>query len=316
MSTDGNINSIKTFLNIFHGHILTDRNICNHIDASSQDMFDISFQNIMGQAIIRNTITQHTAQFGTLFIYRYLMTHLRQEISSSQTAGAAADDPYCLACGFMQDLSGLKFCMIHRKAFQTADIHSIIYHGTTTVRFTGVFTYISAGRRERIVLTDQFHSFFISAFIHQCHITGNIHMGRAGRNTGYGMAQGRNAAAMEYMFFIVFAETADAFQHHMGTFVTDGTACRIGNDSGCTFDGIDGFQRCFLIQHLFDQIRQLSQTNTAGNALPTGLCMTKAQITQRDIHRTQTISTGTDTTFHIYMQAIQNGLGASGRFNR
>ena len=179
-----------------------------------------------------------------------------------------------------------------------------------------MLAYISTGRREWIILADQFYCIFISALAHQCHITGHIHMGRTGRYARYRMAQGRNAASVQQMFLKVFAETADPAQYHVGTFITNGAVSRIGNDFCCSFNRIDGFHGPFLIQYFFDQICQLTQTDTTGHAFPASLGMAQAQIAQRDIYRAQSMGTGTDTAFHILMQAIQNILGTSGCFNR
>ena len=155
MRADGNINCIIAFLDILHRHISADGNIRNHVNACCQNMLDIALQNLLRQTIIRDTIAKHATQLGTLLINRNLMPHLRQIIRRRQPAGTTADNADGFACFLIQDFRRLCLCVIHRKAFQTADIDGIIHHRAATVCFTGMHADIRTGGREGVVLPNQ-----------------------------------------------------------------------------------------------------------------------------------------------------------------
>ncbi len=72
---NGNVHSIVLLLNAGNFDIRTHRNIGVYFDAGRKDMLNIAVQHVLGQAIIRNAVAQHTAQLGALLIHRYLMAH-------------------------------------------------------------------------------------------------------------------------------------------------------------------------------------------------------------------------------------------------
>lgn len=205
--------------------------------------------------------------------------------------------------------------MVHRKPFQAADVHRSIHHAPAAVVLAGMFTYIGAGRREGIVLPDQFQGILVAAVPDQGHVARDIHMGRAGGHTGHRVAETADAPAGEHVFLIVLPEAPDSLQHHGSRFKPNGAVRRIRNAPGRLFDQGDGVQAGRPIQHLFDQHFQLAQPHPAGHAFAAALGVAEAQEIQGHVHRTKPRRTGTDPSVHILIQAVQDRLGPARRFN-
>lgn len=59
--TDGNVNSIIIFLDIFDPDILSNGDACMDIDTRPKDMTDVTVKDFRRQAVIRNAIAEHPA---------------------------------------------------------------------------------------------------------------------------------------------------------------------------------------------------------------------------------------------------------------
>lgn len=61
VGTDGNVNSIIIFLDIFDPDILSNGDACMDIDTRPKDMTDVTVKDLRRQAVIRNAIAEHPA---------------------------------------------------------------------------------------------------------------------------------------------------------------------------------------------------------------------------------------------------------------
>ena len=61
VGTDGNVNSIIIFLDIFDPDILSNGDACMDIDTRPKDMTDVTVKDFRRQAVIRNAIAEHPA---------------------------------------------------------------------------------------------------------------------------------------------------------------------------------------------------------------------------------------------------------------
>ena len=205
--------------------------------------------------------------------------------------------------------------MVHGEPLQAADIHRVVHHPAAAVGLAGVLTDIGAGGGEGIVLPDQAHGVGVPALPHQGDISGHVHVGRAGGDTGHRVAQPADTAAVEQVLLVVLPEAPHPAQHHMGGLIADGAVGGVGDHLGGALDQVDGLRRGGAVQHLLDQLRQLAQADPAGHALSAGLGMAQAQEVQGHVHRAQTRLAGADPPPHVPVQAAQHRLGPPRRLN-
>jgi len=308
---DGDVDRVIPLLELFDGKVRPHGYAGVDLDPCRKDVSQVFVQDLQGQPIVGDAVPEHAAQLGPLFVDGDAVPHEGQVIGSCQASRAAADYSHCLAGSRGRGRRQGRFGMVHSEPLQSADVHRIIYHLPAAVEFAGMFTDVGTDRWERIVLADQFQGLFVMAFPDQGDIAGDIHMGRAGGDTGYWMAESADTAAVEHMFFIIFPEASDSLQHHIRCLIADGTVRRISDHLGSILDQIDGFQGRRPFQHLLDQGFQLSQPHPARDTFPAALGMAEAQEIQRHIHRTEPRRTGTDPAVHILIQAVQDRLGPS-----
>ena len=154
-----------------------------------------------------------------------------------------------------------------------------------------------AGCRERIVLTDQLHSIRIALFLHQSYVTGDIHACGTQCHAGNRLGDMAGAfAAMLDMVDVIFAETLQSRQYHMGCLIADGAVRGIHDVGSGIADQVQCLQSGFTCQHFFHQVLQLSQSHTAGNAFTAGLGMAHFQERKLQIHRAQSGRAGNDSS--------------------
>ena len=309
MGPDGDVHCIVLPLELFYRQVRPYRYPGVDLDPGGQDVVQVFFQDRKRQPVVGDPVPEHAAQLGTLFIHRDAVPHEGQIIGCRQTTRSAADHCHCLAGSWRRNRGMGWLGMVHREPLQPADVHRIIHHLPAAVEFAGMFTHVAADCRERIVLADQVQGFFVMAFPDQGDVAGDIHMGRTGGDTGHRMAETADTAAIEYVLLIIFPETPDSLQHHIGRLIADGTVRRISDHLGGVFDQVDGLQGRRPFQHLLDEGFQLPQSHSAGYAFSAALGMAEAQEIQCHVHRTEPRRTGIDPTVHILIQAIQDRLG-------
>ena len=95
------------------------------------------------------------------------------------------------------------------------------------------------------------------------------------------------------------AEAFQSHQHQMRGIGANGTVCCIHNDPGGLLNPIQNTQLRFALQNFTNHIGQLSQANTAGDTLTTGLRLTQIQKVQRHIYRAQSGRTGGNALLHV-----------------
>ena len=315
MGTDGDIHGIVLLLDLGDLDIRAHRDIGMYLDAGRKDMLDIPVQHILGQAVIGDAVAQHAAQLGPLLIHGYLVAHKGQIVGRRHAAGAAADHGHGFAGGRGLGARQLGFGIIHSIALEPADIHGIVHHAAAALAFARVLAHIGACRRERVILADQLYGIAVAPLADQRDIARDIHMCRAGRHTGHRVAQPADTAAVQHMFFVILAEAAHTFEHHVSGLVADGAVGRIGDHLGGILDQVDGGKVGRAVEHLLDEHSQLRKAHAAGHTLAAGLRVAQAQKIQGHIHRAQAHRACTDAAVHILMQVSQNRLRTARCFN-
>ena len=114
---------------------------------------------------------------------------------------------------------------------------------------------------------------------------------------------------------VIVAEALHTLQDHARGLVADRAVCRILNDTGGFLDQVDGLERGGRVEHFLQQGGQLPEPDAAGHALATGLCVAQAQEGERHIDRAEPRRAGADAVFHVAVQAFDNGLRPSRRFD-
>ena len=171
------------------------------------------------------------------------------------------------------------------------------------------------GARERIVLTNEAHRVGVALFVDERDIARNIHTCRTQRDTGHRLGQSRDAAMVNHVLNVIFPEALHAVQYHLGRLGTDGAVGRIGNDARSLFDQVNSFEVCLTVEYRLDQPGQLTQTDTAGRALTTGLRVAQTQERERHVDRTQSRRAGCNAAFYVTVEPFHHGLCAAGRLD-
>lgn len=171
------------------------------------------------------------------------------------------------------------------------------------------------GTRERIVLTNETHCVGVALFVDERDIARNIHACRTQRDTGHRLGQSGDAAMVNHVLDIVFPEALHAAQYHLSRLGADGAIGRIGNDARGLFDQVDGFEICLTAEYRLDQSGQLTQTDTAGRALTTGLRAAQTQERERHVDWAQSRRAGGNAAFYVTVETFHHCLCAAGRLD-
>ena len=315
MGADGDVETVVIALQLVEGNVFThgDAGVC--LDTGGEDGCDLRVQLLPGEAIGGNAVAQHAAQLVALFEDGDLVAHQCQIIRAAQTAGAAADDSHLLAggCGALRlgNIAGV----VHGVALQIADIDGVIDHAAAAAGLTGMLANISAGHRHGIVLADQAHGVGAAAFAHQCHVAGDIHTGGAQGHTGHRHLQTGQTPVVADVLLIIIPESLQTVDHQTGGVATDSAVGGIDDGTGRLFDDVQGGHRGAAVQHLLDELAQLSQTDTAGDAFAAALGVAHLQKGVGHVHRAQAGRAGLNMPFHITVQVFQHRLCAAGGFD-
>ena len=315
MGTDGDVNAVKLVTELVEGNVRTYVHVGIGFNTHREDGLNFCIQLLTGEAVGGDAVAQHTAQFLVLFKDGGLMTHAGQIVGTAEAAGAAADNGHLLTRGGSAGRMGHNAGIIHSETLNAADVQRIVDHAAAAAGFAGMLADVSASHRHGIILTNEADSVSITASMHQGHIAGNIHTGGAHGHTGNRCLQGGKAAMVLHMLLIVITEALQAVYHQTGGITTDGTVSGVDDAAGGFFNDVDGLHGSLTIQHLGDQLRQLTQADTAGYALTTGLGMAQLQKAQRHVHRTQARRRGGNTALHIFIEVFHRRLRLAGRLN-
>ena len=315
MGPDGDVHRVKAVLNGFHGKVPADGDPRPHRDAGGQDVGNVPVQDVLGQAIVGDAVAEHAAQLGALLIDGDLVAHERQVVGRRQAARPAADDGHCLARVLRPLRGGHVGHVVHGVPLQAADVHRVVHHPPAALALAGVLAHIGAGGGEGVVLSDEAHRVLIPPQPDEGDVPGDVHMGRAGGDTGHRVAQAADAPAVEHVLLVVLPEAPHPPEHHVGRLIADGTVGGVGDHLGGALDEVDGLHGGGAVQHLLDEHRQLAQANPAGHALAAGLGVAQPQEVQGHVHRTKPRLAGADAPAHVPVQVVQYRLGPVGDLN-
>ena len=315
MCADGDVNRVILVFDLGELNITADRGISMYLDAGREDKLDVAIQLFLRQTVVRNAVSKHAAELRTLVVYNNPVSHQRQKISRRQAARTAADNGNALSGGRRTGRGRHIGRVIARKALDAADVHRVVHHAAAAVCLARVLADIAAYRGEGVFLSDQTNRIIITSRTHERDITRNIDAGRTERHAGHRMVPAEQAAAVLNMRHIVVAEALHALEHHARRLVADSAVRRVLNNARGLFNKVNRLRRRSRVQHAFQQLGQLTQTNAARNTFAAGLCMAQTQERQRHIHRTQTRRTGADAPLDIAVQAGNDGLSLARRFN-
>ena len=148
-------NSLKAFLihQFINGYGLSDNHICLNGHTQLFHIFNLAADNgILRKTELRNTVGQNAARLMKSFENRYLVAHLCQIASTSQTCRAGSHNSHLmtffLSCylGYKTILSG----PVCNKALQLSNGNRLALDTTDTLSFTLAFlrTYPSADSRK------------------------------------------------------------------------------------------------------------------------------------------------------------------------
>ena len=274
LGTDGNIDRIVLLLKLLHGDIPADGSIVMHCNITGrQDRIDIFVQSVLGQTVIGNTVSQHSSQRFSLFVYIYLMSHQRQIIGSGQSGRTSSYDSYFFAGGDITLRHLYLICcnLIHREFLQSTDIDRAVYQVSAAFCLTRVFTDKCACRGKRIVPADQIDGICITMFTDQRNISRNIHMCGAMGNTGNLLSHFRLTSVLFNMAHVFITEQLHTLQYDVGRLVTYGTVCRILNHFRQGYHIVKGLHIRLTVQNAAHHILYLFQSVTARNTFTAGL---------------------------------------------
>ena len=167
--------------------------------------------------------------------------------------------------------------MLDREALQSTDVDRIVYERTAAANLTRMLTDETAGRRHRVILTDQLHRILIALVMDEGNVARDVHMCRALPYTRHRLAVHALAAAMPDMLYIVIAEAAQSLEHHTCRLGTNRTVRRHIDTLCRVLQHLQGKHVRRTIQHLADQCFQLAETDTAWCTLTAGLGMAEMQ---------------------------------------
>lgn len=142
MGSDGHVDCIVFCFQIIDGDVFAYIDSQFNVYAAVQNVLDILIKDLVRQTVIRNAVTEHTAQMMSLFIDRYIMPHEGQEVSGSKTSGTSANDGNRLAGGFLTLGDRNVSRMIDSIALDAADVHCIVHHGAAAALLAGMFTNV------------------------------------------------------------------------------------------------------------------------------------------------------------------------------
>ena len=238
-----------------------------------QDRIDIFIQSVLGQTVIGNTVTQHSSQRFSLFVYVYLMSHQRQIISSCQSGRTSSYDSYFFTGGDITLRYLYLICrdLIHCEFLQSTDIDRAVYQVSAAFCLTGVFTDKCACRGKRIVPADQIDGICITMFADQRNISGNIHMCRAMGNTGNLLSHFRLTSVLFNMAHVFFTEQLHTLKYDVSRLITDGTVRSILNHFRQRYHIVKGIHIRLAVQNAAHHILYLFQSVTARNTFTAGL---------------------------------------------
>ena len=267
-------------------------------------MGNVPVQDVLGQAVVGDAVAEHAAQLGALLIDGDLVAHERQVVGRRQAARPAADDGHRLARVLRPLRGGHVGHMVHGVPLQAADVHRVVHHPPAALALAGVLAHIGAGGGEGVVLSDEAHRVLVPPQPDEGDVPGDVHMGRAGGDTGDRVAQTADAPAVEHMLLVVLPEAPHAPEHHVGRLIADGTVGGVGDHLGGALDEVDGLHGGGAVQHLLDEHRQLAQAHPAGHALAAGLGVAQPQKVQGHVHRTKPRLAGADAPAHVPVQVV------------
>jgi hypothetical protein len=202
--------------------------------------------------------------------------------------------------------------VIHGIALQTPDIDGVVDHVPAAPGLAGVLADVGAGSGEGIVLTDQAHGVGVASLAHQRHVARHVHAGGTQRHTGDRQLQTGQTPVVQDVLLVIVPETVQTVQHQPRRVPSDGAVGGVHNGAGRLFDDVDGAQVGGAVQHRFDELAQLPQTDAAGHALAAGLGVAQRQKRQRHVHGTQARRTGGDAALHVAVEVIHHRLCAAG----
>ena len=277
MCTDGYIHRIILTTKLSDGNVAADRDIGLRFEPCELQALDLAIQDLTWETIGRNTIAQHTAELLPLLKHGNLMAHDAEIVGTAETARTTADDSHPLA-GRRHSLRRRDgVLMLDREALQSTDVDRIIYERTTAANLTRMLTDEAAGRRHRVILTDQLHRILITLLMNEGNVAWDVHMCRALPYTWHRLAMHALAAAMLDMLHIVIAEAAQSLEHHTCRLGTDRTVRRHIDTLCRVLQHLQGKHVRRTIQYLSDQRFQLAEADTAWCTLTAGLGMAEMQ---------------------------------------
>ena len=263
----------------------------------------------MGQAVVGDAVAEHAPQLGALFIDGDLVAHKGQVVGRRQAARPAADDGHRLARVCRPLRGGHVRRVVHGVPLQAADVHRVVHHPPAALALAGVLAHVGTGGGEGVVLSDEAHRVLVPPKPDEGDVAGNVHMGRAGGDAGYRVAQAADAPAVEHVFLVVLPKAPHPPEHHVGRLIADGTVGGVGDHLGGALNEVGA------VQHLLDEYCQLAQAHPAGHALAAGLGMAQPQEVQGHVHRTKPRLAGADAPAHVPVQVVQYRLGPVGDLN-
>ena len=312
MGANGQIQAVIAGLELFKGDVRAHIHIRVDLDAQGQDGSDLRVQLGPGQTVVRDAVAQHTAQLVALFVDRHLVAHEGQVVGRRQSAGAAAHHRHGLAGGLGAGGIGYIAGVVHGEALEGSDVDSVVHHPAPAPGLAGVLADVGAGGGEGVVLADELHRVGVAALADQGDVAGDVHAGGTQRHAGHRVLQTAQAAVAEDVLLIVIPEALNTHQHQPGSLDADGAVGSVYDGLGGALDELHRLHRGLTVQHVLEQLRQLAQTDTAGNAFAAGLGVTEVEEIPGHVDGTKARRAGGNTALHIPVELVYHGLGAAG----
>ncbi len=238
VSADRDKHRIVVFLELLKRDVASDPGIGFDFHAHAYEKVDFLIENISGETIGRNPVTEHSAQLRKLLKDRGPISHQRQTVRRGQAARSAADngDLFFLRLTFLE-LDGVAPSLRHvdGEPFDLGDVQRLIgFRPEADVR-AGMRADPAADTRERIGLIDKRDRLLIAPLSHQREVTRDILADRAGidalRFVKLYAHTGR-ASLVEDMILVFMAKVFQCREHRVGGGSTQsaerGISCRLG----------------------------------------------------------------------------------------
>ena len=133
-------------------------------------------------------------------------------------------------------------------------------------------------------------------------------MSRTERYAGHRLIIGTGTSSIFNMSDIVVPIADQALVDHIGGLIANGAVRRFPDRKRRLFHQIQRFHRRFSIQHIPNQLVQLSEANPARHAFSACLRMAQLQKRPRHIHRTESRRAGFDPAFQILIKPLHHDL--------